>query len=176
MITLHGAGQRGDDNAGQLLVNFNSMWSDSATTPISNSMTTVMEILDSLSKEFSLDSNRYYVSGISMGGFGTWYLMMKYPHKFAAGIPVCGGADPKMASTIKHIPVWTFHSIDDIIVPVQGTQEMVAALLTAGGKPKFDEFPASLHFGHNAWDSAAATKGLAAWLFSHTKNGMVVSF
>ncbi len=76
-------------------------------------MRLLLQLLDELPKEFSLDEKRLYLTGISMGGFGTWDLLARRPQLFAAAIPICGGADNSTAPQIKHIPVWTFHGDAD---------------------------------------------------------------
>ncbi|MDQ3001018.1 MAG: alpha/beta hydrolase-fold protein [Fibrobacterota bacterium] len=123
---------------------------DFSKVPISTSLEAVMNILDSLGREFSLDTDRFYVSGMSMGGYGSWYLLMKYPTKFAAAVPVCGGADPKTASSLKGTPIWAFHSADDGVVPVSGSRDIINQIQAEGGNPKYTEYPASLNYGHNA--------------------------
>lgn len=136
---------------------------------ISEPMAAVVGLLDSLAKEFNLDPDRIYVSGLSMGGFGTWYLAMKFPTRFAAIVPVCGGADPKKASTISAIPIWTFHAEDDATVPVTGTREMVAALKAVGSKVIYTEYPKALKYNHASWVPAAKTPGLPAWVFQQAR-------
>lgn len=148
---------------------------DFSKVSISTSMQAVVNILDSLGKEFSLDQDRYYVSGMSMGGYGTWYLLMKYPTKFAAAVPVCGAGDPKTASIIKDVPIWAFHSADDNVVPVTGSRDMITALKAEKGNPKYDEYAASLRYGHNSWDPASNTPGLAAWVLSQSKTTVSIT-
>jgi predicted peptidase len=137
--------------------------------PISEPMKSVVAILDSLAREFNIDADRVYVSGISMGGFGTWYLAMKYPDRFAAAVPVCGGADPKKAPLISKLPIWTFHAEDDGAVPVSGTREMVAALKAAGSGVKYTEYPAALGINHQSWVPAGKTPELWRWVFQQAK-------
>lgn len=96
--------------------------------PFSNELATVSNLLDSLNKEFSLDLNRIYVTGISMGGYGTWDLITRYPRRFAAAIPMCGGADTSRAASIRHMPVWNFHGTLDRTVPVKASRDMISAM------------------------------------------------
>ena len=126
---------------------------------------TAIAILDEVGKEYKLDPNRTYLSGLSMGGYGTWSLAVKYSDKWAAIAPVCGGGDPKQAEKIKHIPCWIFHGDKDTAVNVEKSREMVAALKAAGGNPKYDEYPG---VGHNSWDKAYATKELYSWLLQQS--------
>jgi predicted peptidase len=142
---------------------------DFNTAPISIPMDLLVGIMDSLSKEFSLDPDRFYVSGMSMGGYGTWYLLMKYPTKFAAAIPVCGAGDPKMASAISKVAIWAFHAADDGVVPVKGSRDMIDSLKKAGGTPKYTEYAGSLGYGHNSWDPASNTPELNTWLYAQSR-------
>lgn len=142
---------------------------DQSKKTISDELLAAVGILDSLFREFSLDPDRQYVSGLSMGGFGTWDLITRYPGRFAAAVPVCGGGDPRRAAAIAKLPIWTFHAADDNVVPVSGTREMVAALKAAGGSPKYDEYPANLAIGHASWTPAGRTPGLTAWVFAQSR-------
>ena len=135
-----------------------------ATVKESNEAKAVMELMDKIAATYSTDPNRYYVMGISMGGFGTWDLIMRHPDKFAAAVPICGGADPSMAETLKDFPIYTTHSADDPTVPVSGTNEMVAALKAAGSTVvKYDEVTG---FGHGVWDSFTQKTEVLEWLFA----------
>jgi predicted peptidase len=119
--------------------------------PESDQLQMVRELLDVLAQEFSMDPERLYITGLSMGGFGTWDLILRHPGKFAAAIPVCGGGDPSKAADIRHLPIWTFHGDMDDVVPVQGTREMVEAIRKAGGEPRYTEIKGG---GHDAWVTA----------------------
>ena len=99
-----------------------------------------------MQKEYKIDDKRIYLTGLSMGGFGTWSLAAKYPDRWAAIVPFCGGGDPAKAKEIKDIPCWCFHGDADQAVPVRASREMVEALKAAGGKPKYTEYPG---VGHN---------------------------
>ena len=131
---------------------------------ISDELTTVIEILDELYMEFSLDEDRHYVMGLSMGGFGTWDLLMRYPDFFAAGIPICGGADPAMAEKLVNVPIKTFHGSADSAVPVRGTREMAAALEAAGSTVyTYEEFEGA---EHGIWNTVASREDVINWLFA----------
>lgn len=132
--------------------------------PISNELNAVMELLYEIEETYTTDFNRYYVTGLSMGGFGTWDLLMRYPNIFAAGVPICGGADPSYAETLKNVPIYTVHSTDDPTVPVFGTQEMVKALKDAGNwRMIYKELEG---FGHGVWNWTAEQKDIWEWLFA----------
>jgi len=118
-------------------------------------------ILDAVMKEYQVDPKRQYLTGLSMGGFGTWSLAAKYPDRWAAIVPICGGGDPQTAEKIKAIPCWCFHGDADTVVPPRFSREMIEALKKAGGTPKYTEYP---KVGHNSWDMAYATDELYKWL------------
>jgi predicted peptidase len=132
-------------------------------------------MMDDVQKEFKIDSKRLYLTGLSMGGMGTWSLAEKYPNKWAAIAPVCGAvfaprnADAaakakfleEYAAKTKHIPCWCFHGDKDTAVNVDRSREIIEALKKAGGNPKYTEYPG---VGHNSWDNAYGTKELYAWM------------
>jgi predicted peptidase len=127
-------------------------------------------ILEQVEKEYSVDPKRKYLTGLSMGGFGTWSLAAAMPDKWAAIVPICGGvrgttAD-EVAKKIKDIPTWVFHGDKDPAVPVQQSRDMVAALEKAGGHPKYTEYPG---VPHNSWDKAYDTDELYKWLLEQKK-------
>ena len=132
----------------------------------STAMRLVTEMLDALEKELPVDPNRRYVTGLSMGGYGSFDLCIRQPHRFAAAVPICGGADPARAKEIAHIPFWIFHGADDPVVPVQLSRNMVEALEQAGARPKYTEYPG---VKHNAWHRAYTEPELADWLLSQRR-------
>jgi predicted peptidase len=99
-----------------------------------------VKLLAALQKEFSIDPDRVYVAGLSMGGFGVWDALTRYPGLFAAGVAVCGGGDESKVAAIGKTPVWAFHSEDDPIVKVARSRNMVKALRDAGGTVKYTEY------------------------------------
>jgi predicted peptidase len=127
----------------------------------------VMGILDSLRKEFKIDSKRIYVTGQSMGGAGTWTILAEHPNVFAAAIPICGWGEPPNAATIKAIPIWAFHGNADTLMPVEGSRDIVKALLEIGGKPTYWEYNGGTHAG--TAERAYCEPQLLDWLFGQTK-------
>src|SRR5579883_1956958 len=125
-------------------------------------------MLDEVMKDYKCDPKRVYLTGLSMGGFGTWSLAVKYPKRWAAIVPVCGRGDTKQAAKIKDIPCWCFHGDADTAVSVEGSRQMIAALKAAGGSPKYTEYPG---VGHNSWDKAYATPELYQWLLKQHRSG-----
>ncbi|MBI3412180.1 MAG: prolyl oligopeptidase family serine peptidase [Planctomycetes bacterium] len=123
-----------------------------------------LAILDEVKKEYKADSKRVYLTGLSMGGYGTWSLAAAHPDRWAAIAPVCGGGSPANAEKIKHIPCWCFHGDKDTTVRVEQSRQMIKALKDAGAEPRYSEFP---DVGHNSWDAAYATSELYQWFLSN---------
>lgn len=125
-----------------------------------------LAILDFVQKKYNIDPKRIYLTGLSLGGFGTWSLAAKYPDRWAAIVPICGGGNPEWAEKIKHIPVWCFHGDQDKAVRVELSRKMIQALKAVGASPRYTEYPG---VGHNCWDLAYNTKELYAWLLSQKR-------
>jgi predicted peptidase len=122
----------------------------------------VFEIISALEEEFNIDTTRRYITGQSMGGFGSWHFILTHPQMFAAAIPICGGANPDLAKNITDVPIWVFHGENDNTIPVDFSRNMIAAIKKAGGNPKYNEFP---NVGHGSWHLAYDTPELLDWLF-----------
>lgn len=131
----------------------------------SYSMDLTIKLLDKIIAENNIDTDRIYITGLSMGGYGTWDMIARYPNKFAAAVPICGGGDENTASQIATTPIWAFHGAKDKLVKPARSRNMIEALKQAGGTPKYTEFP---NLGHLCWNEAYATPELFAWLFSQT--------
>ncbi len=177
VLFLHGAGERGDDltlvarhgpprlvaQKGRdfpfVLVSpqcpLDGWWSSA------RQIATLGALLDTIEARYRIDKRRIYLTGMSMGGFGTWGLATAHPHRFAAIVPICGGGYPWETAKIAHLPAWVFHGARDPTVPVARSREMVAALRKAGGKPKFTEDPAGRH---DVWTAAYDRPELYRWL------------
>ncbi len=199
ILFLHGSGERGTDNAAQtkngirLLIaqdldNFPAVvvcpqstteytWNDVPMQEFA------MAALDQSIKEFHGDTKREYLTGLSLGGYGTWDLAQKYPDRWAAIAPCCGGiifpwlpaspstaggppADPYYPAALKvqHIPAWVFHGEADGTVPVSESRQMVAVLYALKADVHYNEYPG---VGHNSWDYAYKEPGLLSWFLSH---------
>lgn len=196
LVVLHGAGERGTDNKGNIYHMLHDMFSHADTplseaiiiapqcpaapnqwvdTPwangnysvdrvaMSNELGAVLELLWEIEDEFSTDIDRYYITGLSMGGFGTWDMIMRYPEVFAAAVPICGGADPSYAAEICDMPIYTIHGSADPTVPVAGTRAMVEALKAQGSPVIYQELEGE---GHGVWNWAAQNADVWEWLFS----------
>lgn len=142
-------------------------WSDCVystdSIPESKVMAAVVELLKKTMETYSVDADRVYVTGLSMGGYGTWDLLVRHGELFAAAIPVCGGADFKKAKLIKDIPIWTFHGSEDDIVPPAGTEKMVAAIRALNGNCQYTVCEGQ---GHVIWPDVYAREDLFPWLLS----------
>jgi predicted peptidase len=125
-----------------------------------------LAMLDEVVKEYNGDTKRLYLTGLSMGGFGTWSIAAAHPDKFAAIAPICGGGKAEWGEKLKDLPCWCFHGAEDKVVPAKLSVEMIDAIKKAGGKPRYTEFP---HVGHNSWDATYAHDELYSWLLSHSK-------
>ncbi len=129
----------------------------------SYSMDLTMQIIEQLIDSYPIDENRLYVTGLSMGGYGAWDIISRYPQKFAAAVPVCGGGDENTAFAISKTPIWAFHGTKDRAVKVSRSRNMINAIRDIGANPKYTEYP---NLGHLCWDEAYATKELYVWLFA----------
>jgi predicted peptidase len=189
VLFLHGKGERGTDNVLQTtwiggLVNATKsgpyaayvlapqidpgMWFQSAGSSPTEAMSLTIKLLKQVIASEDVDPSRVYVTGLSMGGMGTWDILRWEPNLFAAAVPMSGGADPSTAAAIKDIPVWAFHGANDTIVPVSASRNIIAALRAAGGAPKYTELPGG---GHVIWNPiyADSSNTLYPWLFSQRK-------
>ncbi|MEP7107192.1 MAG: prolyl oligopeptidase family serine peptidase [Ferruginibacter sp.] len=123
-------------------------------------------MLDSLKKKYRVDNDRIYLTGLSMGGFGTWNFSSKYPGEFAAIAPICGGGDAKEVWKLRYMPVWCFHGAKDDVVPPAASQRMVDSLRVYNSSVKFTLYPEA---NHNSWDVTYNNDSLYAWLLSQKR-------
>jgi predicted peptidase len=126
----------------------------------------VLALADELVEKHKADSDRLYLTGLSMGGSGAWDTACQYPGKFAAIAPVCGSGKVWRANYLKHTPVWAFHGANDVGVPVARSADMVAAAKKAGGKAELTVYP---DLGHDCWTRTYDDPKLYAWFLSHTR-------
>jgi predicted peptidase len=123
-------------------------------------------LVDKLAAEFpAIDTANLFVTGMSMGGYGTFDAAARHPGKWKAAVPICGGYDETQIAPLVSLPLWAFHAEDDPTVPVARTRDVLAALRTAGGHPLYTEYPASLHYGHSSWIAAYGDPALLPWMF-----------
>lgn len=185
ILFLHGSGETGSDGSRQLLIGLApAMLADPDRWPAiaifpqlpdggdnklhwRDEEQAVMAMLEATRLEYNIDPTRIYLTGLSRGGAGTWYLASKHPDLFAAAIPVCGYGDPaELAPTLTTMPIWTFHGMKDDVVTPDKTQAIVAAIQAAGGTVKTTYLPDA---NHNAWDPTYRDPATAQWLFAQQK-------
>lgn len=176
ILFLHGSGERGDDNVAQTRVGIGPAilahperfpcvvvmpqcpkgprWEGAL-----NEM--ALAALDDASAAYPIDQERLALTGLSMGGFGTWAIAAEHPGRFRVLAPVCGGGEPQRAALLARTPIWCWHGAADTAVPAARSREMVAAVQAAGGEVRYTEVE---HIGHNSWDSAYASPELIRWL------------
>ena len=202
ILFLHGSGERGSDGLLQTDVGLpHAIRQNSARFPfvvvipqcvretnwtVSDMEAQALAAVDASIKEFHGDRNRVYLTGLSMGGYGTWQFAIDNPGRFAALAPICGGlrapsdfpelhislasdkvSDPyaEVARLVGKTPVWIFHGDADDSVPVEESRHMAAAIKTAGGNFKYSEYPG---VNHNSWDKAYAEADLVPWLLAQS--------
>jgi len=177
MLFLHGAGERGDDlelvkkHGPPKLVGEGREFPFIVVSPQcpKNSRwypIKLTALLDELTAQLKVDKDRIYVTGLSMGGFGTWSLAAHTPDRFAAIVPICGGGERFAARYIKGIPAWVFHGAKDRAVPLERSQQMVDALNSVGGNAKFTVYPDA---GHDSWTETYGSPELYEWLLEQKR-------
>ncbi len=137
--------------------------SDQPTPALSAALALTVMLRDTL----AVDRERIYITGISMGGYGTWEAICRRPTFFAAAVPVCGGGDERCGPRLTKIPVWAFHGALDQTVKVVRSRNMVAAITEAGGSPRYTEYP---DVSHDSWNHAYRTPGFHEWLFAQRRS------
>lgn len=126
----------------------------------------VNDLIDAISAKYPVDPDRIYLTGLSMGGFGTWATACQYPQKFAAIAPVCGYTDPNEVTPLKSLPVWAFQGGKDSVVSPEAHEQTVKALKALGGDVTYTVYPKA---GHDSWTATYANPELYAWLLRHTR-------
>lgn len=183
-LFLHGAGERGNEPGDidkvkvhgppKLLDDpvFQQRWPCVTVSPqckndFAWSPEQLMLLLDHIEANYKIDKRRIYVSGISMGGFGTWMCLQLAPERFAAAAPICGGCKLEYAEKLADIPIWNFHGTKDGAVPFSFSEAIINAIKKAGGrKIIFTVYPGA---GHDVWTETYNNRLLYDWLFSHEK-------
>ena len=119
----------------------------------SQAMQLALKILDQVTTEFSVDRNRIYATGLSMGGYAVWDCVTRFPDRFAAGVACCGGGDETtVTAAVAKAPMWAFHSADDNVVPVVRSQHMIAAM------KKMPEASRTIHGVSRGWATGRGTR------------------
>lgn len=132
----------------------------------SKPMALLYGLIQKMKQNASIDTNRIYITGLSMGGYGTFDALERYPGLFAAAMPVCGGGDTSRAASIAHIPMWIMHGSEDATVNPLNSVDMLQALMKAGAHPGFSMYPET---GHFSWLAAYNNKLAIEWLFRQRK-------
>jgi predicted peptidase len=127
----------------------------------------IVALIQDVAVRWSVDSNRIYVAGQSMGGSGSWHLAVRHPNLFAAVLPITGAVSTPYADSLVGIPIWAFHGALDKSVPVQSTRDMVAAVNSAGGTARYTEFEG---VGHNCWHQVFDDPEVLEWLFAQRRS------
>ena len=195
-LFLHGAGERGNDNVSQLVhggelflkeenreqfnswiifpqASKNDWWGYKEPYKFdynvkeSKAMSLVVKLMDNFIERKDVDTNRVYLSGLSMGGMGTFVILNLRPEMFAAATPICGDGDPSLVSNYsKKVPIWIFHGSDDTVVSPKKSLKMATAIIENGGSPKMTFYE---NVGHDSWNNAFAEKEFINWIHSKSK-------
>jgi predicted peptidase len=201
ILYLHGSGERGTDGIRQTLIGLGSAVRNDAKrfpalviypqAPPDSSWTGVvadaaMAALDAVQREYRTDPDRVYLTGLSMGGNGTWYIAYRHPQRFAAIAPICGwvtsiplfrghppvvssdntAAFKSLAEKLRDLPTWIFHGEIDTVVPVTESRQTYEALRAVNANVRYSELPG---IAHNAWDPAYASVEFTNWLFAQRR-------
>jgi predicted esterase/ketosteroid isomerase-like protein len=179
IVFLHGSGERGDDLeavrrnglpkvveglADYPFITISPQCPRGATWPMLTE--SLSALLKKVVHELPVDARRIYLTGLSMGGYGTWFWAMAHPDLFAAIAPVSGMGDPTRASRIRNLPVWAFHGAKDEWVPVKNDEMTVEALEKARGNVRFTVYPEGRH---DIWDRVYTNPELYRWFLSHSR-------
>ena len=144
-------------------------WADKKSLPQgppSTDLRAAIALIDHVIAHEPIDPDRVYLTGLSMGGYGTWDLAARQPERFAAILPICGGGDETTAPRLARLPIWCFHGDADTVVPVERSRNMIAAVRAAGGCPRYSELPG---VGHDSWTPAYRDPAVLQWLFGQGK-------
>lgn len=178
VVFLHGAGERGDDikkvkihgppkkvesgkNFPFILVSpqcpKEEWWTEQP----------VLELIDHIEEKFRVDADRIYLTGLSMGGYGTWHFATQAPERFAAIVPICGGGTPYKMRWIKGLPVWAFHGDRDTVIPMEESSRLINALKKRGNENALlTVYPG---VGHDSWTATYENEEVYEWMLSHTR-------
>lgn len=175
MLFLHGAGERGDDlnlvksHGPPKLIEQGKDFPFIVVSPQCRGgvfwRTEPLDVLlDEITAKYRVDETRVYCTGISMGGYGTWAMAERFPQRFAAIVPICGGGAWFWSWRIGQLPTWVFHGAKDDVVVLERSEEMVNALRQMKNKVKFTVYPDA---GHDSWTATYENPQLYRWLLKH---------
>ncbi|MBK8481278.1 MAG: dienelactone hydrolase family protein [Proteobacteria bacterium] len=180
VLFLHGKGERGDDGwapttvgLGPALRRHPERWPVVVVfpqCPVERRWVELSELLElawaAVAAERAIDARRVYLTGISMGGFGTWHHGARCAERLAALLPICGGGDPQAAGALATLPIWALHGAADPVIPVEASRAMVGAVRAAGGPIHYTEYADA---GHDCWDRAYEDESVVAWLLAQRR-------
>ncbi len=180
LLFLHGAGERGDSLA---LVNVHGppklidegqgfpfiVVSPQCPEDQRWSVKRLDKLLNDIVAQYRIDEDLIYITGLSLGGYGTWDVAARFPNRFAAIAPICGGGEPSRACRFKHLPVWAFHGAQDEVVPLERSQEMIDALHQCGSDARLTTYPDA---GHDSWTETYDNPELYQWFLSHRRQAV----
>lgn len=176
ILFLHGMGESGDDlskvkvHGPPKIVETKKNFPFIVVSPQSRRFgwnpDALVQLLDHVASQYRVDRRRIYLTGLSMGGYGTWTLAAAHPDRFAAIVPICGGGNPDQAKRLKGLPIWVFHGGKDRTVPLARSQAMVDAIKAAGGNVKFTVYPDA---GHDSWTETYDNPKLYEWLLQQKR-------
>lgn len=129
-------------------------------------------LLDEAISLYPIDPDRVYLTGLSMGGYGTWHLAAAEPQRFAAIAPICGGGNPSAVRKLKNLPAWAFHGARDNVVPLKESEIMVSALKAGNGNVKFTLYPDA---DHDSWTQTYNNPELYEWFLQHRRQPLANS-
>jgi predicted peptidase len=179
VLFLHGIGERGNDLELVKLFGMPKEIEEGMDFPFivvspqcpedtiwANELDALHALLEDIIKQYQVDTSRIYLTGLSMGGSGSWHLAAAYPSMFAAIVPICGWANPLIGfperiKVLKDVPVWAFHGAEDEVIPLQRSQELVDVLKANQGNVKFTIYPDT---PHDSWTQAYENPELYEWL------------
>ncbi len=178
MLFLHGAGERGDDlellkvhGPPKLIAQGEDFPFIMAAPQCPKgewwSIDELTKLVDELERDYRVDKTRIYVTGLSMGGYGSWGLAIANPDRFAAIAPICGGGQPEEVCAIKDVPTWVFHGAKDVVVKLTESEKMVDALKACGGDVKFTVYPEA---NHDSWTETYDNPEFFKWILSQSLN------
>jgi predicted peptidase len=179
MLFLHGAGERGSDlekvkkHGPPKIVEKQKDFPFIVVSPQcpeddwwTEKTEVLSHLLDSIVDRYDVDTERIYLTGLSMGGYGTWALAAKYPERFAAIVPICGGGKRFLAWRLKQVPIWAFHGAKDRLVPLKESEELVNAIKRQGGNARLTVYPEA---GHDSWTKTYNNKEVYDWLLKYRR-------
>jgi len=177
ILFLHGAGERGDDlrlvkkHGPPKIVEKQRDFPFIVVSPQcpagdwwTDKVEVLINLLDDIVSRYDVDTDRIYLTGLSMGGYGTWALAAAHPDRFAAIAPICGGGKGIMARRLNNVPVWAFHGAKDRVVPVKESEGLVDAIKARGGDAKLTIYPDA---GHDSWTVTYNNQELYDWFLGH---------